>query len=267
MTKVGRYPSDPNPVIQMDPDCAVCGLGRLRQEHNRRAKEREENPQYCVGGHGPEDLSKVKLIVMSDYPGAYEVKYRFPMVDKRDFKPEVERGRVVTRNAGSYLRRALHLMYGLDTYDDCWFTNAVKCSPNNNTVLPKYVKECTSRWLSNEFNLLDQHCPHVPLLVLGTQAYRACCLLFSSYNTEIAKLGYTGVRRRVHLINDRPVVFSFNPAVAARSEPRIETRVKEGSKGMCITGTDWLYPPLPGSPVDRFINDLRCLAEVLNVEH
>jgi uracil-DNA glycosylase len=259
------YPCKTHPIIESDLDCAACSLGDLRREHNVRAIAREESPQWCVHGNGPEDLSKVKLIVISDYPGAYEVKEGYPMVDKFRDRPEVYRGKVQPRNAGNFLRRALHLMYGLDTYTDCWITNAVKCSPNKVSVIEgAHIKPCTNKWLTSEFQLLDLHCPQAPTLVVGTHAFRAIKHLYKSTSAQLDAQGVIGSRRKVHIINGRPFVFSFNPAIAARSEPRIETAVKQTSKGTYISTTDWLYPPLPGSPIDKFIKDLRLLADYIH---
>jgi hypothetical protein len=260
----GPYHFDYHPDIPFDKDCNTCHIGRLRQEHNVRALEREEPPQYAIAGNGPVDLNNIKLIVVSDYPGMYEVQRGYPMVDKFDFKPDVIRGKVQPRNAGGFLRRALELMYGLDSYEDVWITNAVKCNPASTALVEtKHVRPCVRKWLSNEMGILDKHCPRAPILSLGTQAYRALRYLYKDKANSL-EAGYTASRRKIHWAGDRPIVISFNPAIAARSEPRIETVVKETKKGVYISKTDWLYPPLPNSPVDRFIKDLRCLAEVLD---
>jgi uracil-DNA glycosylase len=260
----GPYLFDTHPIIHSDKDCASCGLGKLRLEHNARAIERDETPVYCVSGNGPEDLTKVKLIVISDYPGAYEVTQGYPMVDKYDIKPAVVRGKVQPQNAGGFLRQALRMMYGLDSYNDVWITNAVKCNPATATVVEtQHLRPCVKKWLVNELNVLDRYCPKVPILTLGTQAFRAVRFMYDN-QTDAFQAGYKACRRKVHWVGERPVVVSFNPAIAARSQARIETQVKKTKhNGVYVAKTDWLYPPLPGSPVDRFINDLRCLSEVL----
>jgi uracil-DNA glycosylase len=257
------YGYEKHPLIPFEQECTTCSLGESLKEHNHRAMIRGEEPLNWVGGFGPEDLTKVRLIVISDYPGIYEAQKGYPMVEKFDFKPKEIRGKVQPNNAGGFLREALRLMYGLDTYTDVYTTNALKCYPQTTTVLEtKHLRPCVKKWLANEFYQLDQYCPKVPVLTLGTQAFRAVKNLYKDVSDTFND-GYIASRRKVHWVGERPVVVSFNPAIAARSEPRIETAVKQTKNGTYIARTERLYPPLPNSPVSRFIDDLRCLAPLV----
>ena len=262
------YKKQEHPCIKFNKACQLCELGQRVQRHNEeqqkqpRAKYKQKENFFAVSGAGPNNLSDVKLIVLSDFPGHYESSESnlFPMVDALQNQELRKKGLLKPRNAGSFLRMALSNMFDLNTYTDCWITNAVKCNPLDDTIKESsHLKTCNSKWLANEFLLLDEYCPNVPLLVAGTLAFRALSNIYQDSKRLLQEYGFNGSRRRSLLLRSRPVVVTFNPARIARSEPRIESSISSNSK-LTVTSNDWLYPPIPGSPVDLFIKDLRYLS-------
>lgn len=262
------YKREEHDLIKVNSDCSRCELGKRMQRHNQTLRSDKEDRHYTVGGAGPDDLSKVRLIILSDHPGHFESAERnlYPMVDRSLQQSERRKGLLKPRNAGGFMRMALNLMYGLDTYTDCWFTNAVKCNPFDQKIIEsKHIKPCVSRWMASEFDILAEKCPDAPLLVAGTQAFRACKMLFRQEKRWLDSLGLNGCRRRGDLtLGGRPTVFSENSAKICRAEPRIESEVKTVKGLTVIAKNEWLYPPLPGSPVASFINDLSFLEPFLN---
>ncbi len=260
------YQRESHSLIRIDPKCEQCELGKRKQRLNSFLKANQD-AHYTVGGAGPDDLSKVKLIILSCHPGHSESQERnlYPMVDLSLQQKERRKGLLRPRNAGGFLRMALNLMFGLDTYTDCWFTNAVKCNPFDQKIIEaKHIKPCVSHWLTSEFNILNEYCPSVPLLVAGTQAFKACKMLYKR-ELWMQEWGLNGCRRRAGLmLGNRPVVFTENTTKISRAEPRIESEVVTKDGRVTITRNEWLYPPLPGTPVASFINDLRFLEPLLN---
>jgi hypothetical protein len=264
-----------HPEIKYLKDCRKCQLGINRAEHNQRVLERgddddsrsSDQEEYCVGGAGPHDLTKVKLIVISDYPGHFEVLHNQPMYDIRESRDERRKGLLQSKNAGAILRTGLSLMYGLDTYTECWITNAIKCNPK--TVTPSdnaHLKVCAFSWLSSELFILDNYVPKCPILVAGSKAFQAVKFIYKEEREFLESRGLHGCRRRKDIkLGEHPAVFTFNPAVAARSEPRIETTVKSSKGRLWVNHNDWLYPLLPGSPLQKFIDDLRMLEDFVDV--
>jgi hypothetical protein len=258
--------SGEHPLIRHNPDCVACALGKNRVRHNEVHKDDEKVPlQFSVGGAGPDDLTKVKLIVVSDLVGHYECLSNEPMHDVSGDREERKRGLLQPLNAGAFLRMSLNLMYGLDTYSDCYITNAVKCNPNQLKPLENpHMRPCASTWLDTEFHILDEYVPDVPILCAGSLAFKALCYIFKNESKQLLEIKHNNCRRRKDLkLGDHPLVVTFNPAVAARSMPKIETAVKETKVGITPTRNEWLFPQLPGSPVDRFIKDLYPLAPYL----
>ena len=267
IVKPPSYNKQQHCLIKTDPACTVCELGKVRDRHNLEFVEADkaENIEQAVGGAGPEDLTQVKLIVISDFPGTYEARAGHPMVDIRESRAERKKGLLTPLNAGAQLRMALQLMYGLDTYNDCWVTNALKCNPGaRKPIENKHVKPCVQQWLSAELTILDKYCPAAPILVAGGQAFKAVLLLYKQEAIELKSYGLNGCRRRKGLMLGRhPAVFTFNPAGAARSMPKIETEIASRNGKLVVKSNEWLYPPLPGSPTDKFIKDLHLLAPYL----
>lgn len=259
-----------HPSIPIDKDCSSCSLGELRQQHNQRVKEedRDEPLQYCVGGAGPDDLRDVKLIVISDYPGPYELEHNFPMYDKTsdsNFK-EYKRGILQSINAGSLLRSTISQLLNLDTYTDTYITNAVKCYPAKTTVIENaHVRPCAVSWLSYELNKLDIYCPEAPILVCGTNAFRGLKASYAAYRSVFEEVkSLNDLRRNVIKLDKHICTGTFNPAIIARSIPTIaeETKVYKGT--LRISKNKPLSPPIPLSPMHKFVGDLLILKEYIN---
>jgi hypothetical protein len=259
------YLRSPHPLIPFDPTCRACDVGDRREYHN--AKKEEKDPkETAVGGAGPDDLSKVRLIVISDFCGPYEATNGYPFVSTREEQGEYQKsGLLRPNNAGGFLRMILEAMYNLDTYNEVWMTNALKCNPGKNKPLfNTQVKKCALRWLCNEFSVLDNYVPQVPVLVAGSTAFDAVCLLFPEEGPMLKELKLNGCRRRKDLtLANHPAIFTLNPSRAARCEPRIETGYKFRKGRIHVTSNDWLYPPLPGSPLYSYIEDIKCLARFM----
>lgn len=258
--------STEHPIIQHDKDCTHCALGHNRVRHNQvHAEEEKFIPQFSVGGAGPQDLTQVRLIVISDLVGHYESVSNEPMHDVSADRESRKRGLLQPLNAGAFMRMSLSLMYGLDTYTDCYFTNAIKCNPNQLKPLEnQHMRPCSKHWLEQELQLLDKYCPTVPILVAGSMAFKALCFIYKKEMETAAGIKHNNCRRRKDLmLNEHPLVVTFNPAGAARSMPKIETEVKERKSGLWVTKNEWLFPQLPGSPVDKFVRDLYPLAQYL----
>lgn len=268
------YQKQPHPSITFNNKCTKCSLGDRLQRHNL---EQDKSPSskanytkdkakfFSVSGVGPDDFDNVKLIVLSDFPGYYESHEDnlFNMVDiLQNQNTRGKNGLLLKRNAGSFLRMSLNLMYGLDTYTDCWITNAIKCYPLDNKINElTHLKPCVNTWLANEFSIIESVCPSVPILVAGTLAFKALSYLFPDNKNLLSEYGFNGSRRRPDLkLNSHGIVVTNNPARIARSEPRIETSVSHSKLKLSVSSNDWLYPPIPGSPVDLFIKDLQFLS-------
>lgn len=268
MKRPPTYQKQAHVSIQQGRDCVKCGIGIENQAHNKRQELIEEEKRvyhHCVGGAGPDNLQEVKLIVISDFVGHYENLEQFPMVDISKYREERRKGLLAKLNAGAILRMALKLMYGLNTYNDCWITNAIKCYPGKVKPLDMHIKACAITWLTAEFQTLDETIPEVPILIAGGQALKGLAHVYKRGGQELLEYGLQGCRRRRGLkLGDHPVVVTFNPATAARSQPKLESEIRRGKgEKIHISRNEWLYPLLPGSPVDKFIRDLHLLADYL----
>lgn len=202
------YRTRQHPDLPFKRDCQECSLNGVN--HNP--------PELAVGPAGPDDLTKTKLIVLSDHPGTYESELGFPMVDNRRISTQ----KPPPRNAGSMLRFLLSDMFGLDTYHDVLWENALRCQRKENEITSSQLRKCFMCWLSKDFKILDRIIPEVPLLIAGKHAFRALSLIDPERWSQ-AKGGLHNHRRSIHRASNRPVVVTINPAPVGRSIPRIET--------------------------------------------
>jgi hypothetical protein len=236
------------------------GINRTKENELNESLNRKQKPKWSVGGAGPDDLTKVRLIVISDYPGIYESQYRYPMVDITETRNERKNnGLLYPWNAGAFLRKYLSHEFKLNTYDDCWFTNAVRCDPGKLSVIETtHMKPCIQHWLKNELLILDEHCPRSPILIAGTYAFRALNRIYSLPGD------LQSLRRRSDLLlpNGRPYVCTINPATPARAMPKIESHSRL-VKGRSIVQRNVWLPPIIGSPVWHYIEDLKCLKPLI----
>jgi Uracil DNA glycosylase superfamily len=240
------YDTSPIPI---DPNCALCPLSN----------------KSAVSGNGPANLSDIKLIVISDYPGAYETEFKFPQVPNDwAMAQRKQTPQFVKPNSGRFIRDVLAIEFGL-TKDNIWFTNAVKCDPNhlgkNLTVTTGHVRKCVQHWLHSEFATINSYAPTAPILVAGSKALEAVRTVYPNINgSNIAEL-----LRQVFYLDRHPAVCSYNPATYARSLAYIETdlRIDRRTHSKVITQrtllNDFIY-----SPVHVFIADIAPLRQFFN---
>ncbi|EKQ70447.1 uracil-DNA glycosylase [Leptolyngbyaceae cyanobacterium JSC-12] len=248
--------SDKHPLISFDRSCKKCPLS---------CKE-------AVAGGGPDELTDVKLIVVSDHPGAYEIQVNHPFFDndgKRASKINKKTGRKTPegfRNAGSMLRHTLKTMFGLDTYTDIWCTNIIKCDPKATKPQEAHAKACANAWFKKELATLDQFVPEVPILIAGTLAFKGIVACFPELKRSLPN-SLNDCRRTNHYrLGDHPLIFTFNPAPVARSEFRIETSVTlDSDDTYLVEAVRVIEPPIIGSPVWHFRKDLEPLRNFLDV--
>lgn len=248
MSRSATYRGEPHALIPFDRNCQNCDL------HSSEANQ-------CVGGAGPDDLNQVKLILVSDYIGHYEKQMGFPMATNEEKRQESKSPVKPRRNAGGMMRLLLDLAFGLDTYNEVWTTNALKCDPGKKDY-SKAIASCSLKWLQQELLVLDQFVPAVPILAAGKVAHAAISLLYPEANLPNS---LQDCRRRGDLrAGDHPLCFTSNPAGAAKSEPRLVTRVgrTKSGKAKVLECHDW-WPPLEGSPIWHTCQDLRLLVDYL----
>jgi uracil-DNA glycosylase family 4 len=199
------YQREPHPVIPFDYGCRACPYG------NDKAGP--------VGGVGPSDLSKVRLLVISDYPGHYEVQEGYPFVPKPPVyqSNRSKKIRMSWANAGAALRYALGQL-GLNSYDDCWLTNTLKCSPaaDSGKVKETELDTCTRLWLYQEVWQLHLVNPKLPIWLAGSQALAGFRRTFKPF----PKGSVNDFRRKVTWWLEHPVVVTWNPSAYCRSEFR-----------------------------------------------
>lgn len=236
--------------LGFDPTCQSCNLAHV--------DEKLQKP-VAVGGAGPADLTRIRLIVISDYPSTLEVKRGYPLVDNDE---ERKRRKLIGwRNAGGLLRAALHTLYGLNTYDDCWFTNAIKCDPRNLKPDNSHVACCAKTWLLSELLTLDEAVPTAPILLAGKQAFRALHVLFPDLVLP-QSLG-EALRSRRYFWRHHFLAFVHNPVQVSRSVYHREVTTRSTPRQILVTKSEELPQILPGSPLWHFLNDLRVLDNYL----
>jgi DNA polymerase len=117
---------------------------------NRQCQLCKLSTKCAVPGFGP---SNPKLIVISDYPG----------------KKEEEQGKPMVGQAGQLLRAALQNVVGLDPIRDVFYTNVIRCRPDDaGKVGPTELNACR-RWTNEE--LKGVNCGLV--LIAGSKAFEA----------------------------------------------------------------------------------------------
>ncbi|MFB6283765.1 MAG: uracil-DNA glycosylase family protein [Halobacteria archaeon] len=191
----------------------------------------------AVGGAGPDDLSKVKLVVVSDYPGGYEAEVGYPFWSNDTSPRKINRGQLKGKyttpsypTAGRYIRETLYRLFGLDTYEEVWCTNAIKCTKfgpegEDRTIASKHRRKCVRTHLLTELSEIHKHNPDCPILIAGQEAFRAIYFLDSKLFQELDRLKLRRARRTNHFrLWGHPLVFTFNPATVKDNEFRIESQ-------------------------------------------
>jgi len=245
----------PLPELNFDKNCMQCSRG--------------EGNAIC-GCIQNGDLTNLKLVVISDYPGHYEDSVGYTFYDNEpDRIAKRKKGKkllVGWPNAGNYIRRKLEAL-GLDTYKEVYFTNVIKCKQNSSKTNPDEKKElgrCVRKWLVPELEIIHKHNPHVPILLAGKYAYTAFrsdkkMIPYNPPFNEDKPLRYC--RKKMFMYRDtHPVFVTVNPAAAANSIPKLELGV--------VTHYSQLnnvreLKPIVGSPDWHYQNDLKLLSEWL----
>jgi hypothetical protein len=260
--------SDKHELIKFSRGCKACELHKhcLVEADDSSYKDRKYRYVGPVGGSGPDDLTQIKLIIISEYNGAYELSCNYPFYsNEEEIKPKLNRktgyrSLLGYRNAGNLIRYMLETMYGLDTYTQVWCTTAIKCSPGPVKAQEKHVKVCSETWLKNEISILDEYAPTVPILVLGNLAFKG----LQALKTELPKSLQEARHTNSWLLNQHPLVFSFNPTAVAKNEFRIETELSLDSNGSIITrSVAPIERQFPGTPYWFFEKDLLYLQDFL----
>ena len=243
---ISTYKNKAHPLIEFNTTCQDCSLGNTNKLNYTKA----------VRGAGPDDLTKVKLIVISDHPGFYECKSKYPFFDNQlATKPE-ERSEWL--NAGALLRRSLNKLFNLDTYTDCWLTNVIKCEPGHNTMSSDHLKVC-SKHLVNELHYLNMYCPTAPILIAGNKAFKSFKSLVPGVINEKSTL--QELRRRSDLYyKNHHLCFTMNPAAISKCEFRVEKEVYYYNNDVFVADYQ-SYPILVGSPIWMWLEDLKILSE------
>lgn len=245
----------PNPTpIPIETKCQACTLSNGR----------------AVSGHGPEDLSQVKLIVVSDYPGAYETEFGWPQVPNAWVLAQRKKQQRLApiSNSGGFLRATLEKLFGLDTFTQVWMTNAFRCDPNfegrKGKPTERQLGQCATQWNRAEFAQLDLACPQVPILAAGSWALKLIRVIYR----DQAPLGSIDNLLRVPglFAGTHPLVCTYNPATYARSQAQLETAVSVNRRShLCEIKSvqplaDYLY-----SPINLYEGDLKELEQFLAV--
>lgn len=239
------YGLEEHPLFKFDRNCNDCSL----------------TCKKAVSGAGPNDLTLVKLIVISDYPSFLERVKNQPMVNNQiRNKNDSDDKRNEWLNAGALLRSCLVNMFKLNTYNDCYITNVIKCDPNKNIVTANHLKVC-SKYIKEELNQLDLYCPKAPILIAGTKAFKSLKQLMPDLMST--NYGLQDCRRRDGLFyNDHPLVFTMNPAACSKATMRIETEVYTYDE-LVYVPTYTNYPILEGNPINVFCRDIELLNKYL----
>lgn len=186
-----------------------------------------------IPGCSPCPMGEVRLVVVSAYPGAEEVK------SGQSLSPSTGR----TVNAGKILETYMQKLsreLGYDLYHLTYRTNAMKCPPKgkkgDKLTEPRNI--CKG-WLMAE---IEEVPAGVPILLAGSDAVQSILgkTLFDS-------------RGVVHYYGNHPVVVTVNPIEVERS-----ARFTYSSTGELVG-----VPPIVGSVGWLWVKDMKLLTSLL----
>lgn len=164
-------------------------------------------------------------IIVSDYPGNYEVKTNKSLVALSKYP----KGRIVRNmNAGSFLDA---LLYSITKGRSSAFyrTNLIKCKVEQGVTLSTSDKNaCKSTWLDKELARF----PGVPILIAGGMATNFLL------GEPLEKC-----RGLKHLYNGHPTMVTYNPV--------------QGSRLLLFDDTGSLLPFIKGSAPEEIAGDLK----------
>lgn len=208
----------------MDRNCHNCKLGCGQ----------------AVPGAGPD---KPRLIVISDYPGKKEVEYGFPMAG----------------DSGQLLRRALSNVVGLNPEKEVFYTNVIRCYPNDdkgeNLVGEAELIAC-KRWTTEEFKNIDCNL----VLIAGGTAFKT--ILPHFYEAErlaVKSFNIAKAHGNIYTYMGRTYLVTWNPAYVMMNKFK-DPRKLAGKPQKGVQIPDW-YPL--GSMAYFFLQDMLKLKELI----
>jgi len=208
-----------NNLCSVARDCTDCSLGY----------------GAAVAPSGPESVEKTKLILIGEKPGNKEVLTGYHFVGELSRIARV----LVKQILGLKTRvpdRNGHI--DLSEEEEVIYTNAVLCKPKKDAPITKAQYTACSKY-NNEI-LSNTNCP---VLLCGLGAIH-------TYLPNSDKVSLKDVRGKVHRINGRDWICTFNPAVVQRGVFYIEGTKKPDT---CFDSLVW-----------HFTRDLLFVKSVLN---
>lgn len=249
----------PDSLISLDYD---KNLPELNFNSKCKACTLSTGKAVC-GSIGFQDLTNMKLVVISDYPGHYEETFNYCMYSNEDKRQSKRGSNKGWPNAGNYIRTLLATKFNLDTYREVYFTNAVKCNPRKvKPDINKQIKKCINEWLLKELVLIDDVNPQVPIMLLGDTVFKAFSKAMK--NGPFLKLGGSpkmkDARRKVWFYKEHPIVVTVNPAAVASAGYKLERSDVSSSTSMVYT---YDLPTLVGNPQWHYEKDLEILRQYI----
>jgi len=256
------YSNSGHELLNFDRLCNVCSLECTE----------------AVGGCGPDDLSKVKLIFISDYPGGLETQYGFPQCPITYHEQRLNKKKrevLLFRNSGQLIRELIPGLFDLCSWSEVYMTNVVKCQPtyknrNINITEKRHIYPCLDKWFKKEWELFEEYCPNVPIIVAGSTAIKGMFRMFPELYSQVTLIKEPTLKdlRRLKNIKlkNHNIAFTFNPAQLSKLEPREikSTSINRKTFAMTVTKTEaWTSYPM-GSPYWNFIKDINWLREHIN---
>ena len=221
----------------------------------------------AISGAGPLDLSKIKLVIVSDTMSYYDEEEgkAFVSNDKYRKPRRLKSGKLTIekpRNGASFMRYELQKL-GLDPDIDCWMTNIIKCHPGKVRPKDKEAKQCARKWFADELTILGLYNPTVPILIAGNIAFKAIKNIyrdcsFAPYNLKQC------FRTDHHTLINHPVFFTANPATVSSTEWSVEDTVMIDQNNRAeVVSKKTITPPI-FSPIWIYEKDLEPLDKFLN---
>jgi len=196
-----------NNLCSVAKDCNDCSLGY----------------GATVAPSGPDSIEKTKLILIGEKPGNKEVLTGYHFVG------ELSRiARVLVRQILGLKTRVPDRNGNIDLSEEeeVIYTNAVLCKPKKDTAITKAQYTACSKY-NNEI-LSRTNCP---VLLCGLGAIH-------TYLPDSDKVSLKDVRGKVHRINGRDWICTFNPAVVQRGIFYIEGTKKPDT---CFDSLVWHF--------------------------
>ena len=236
--------------------CRLCSLGKNRKDLKM---------QSAVFGQSSCSFSDVLLVVVSAYPGYYEVMKNESLAAIPSSEQTYRDTHKARYNAGTYLRLVFHSIIDRDPKwpsqlkpfeQFVFFTNALKCptSVNKESIPFKNsdIFTCAQNWLVPELEAVPEE---VPILLAASQALTA---LLPKVEGGIYANRYRELYWRRH-----PLRVTFNPIEAERSHLRYPSTFSVTKDGVKIPDKLELAKAFPGTLPWHFANDIKQMKELV----